>query len=162
MMRRFSRVYSGNNATGSAPGASKKVLGFKRSDITFWFIATVLAFAVGVIWDVAIAQFFSQNFNRYLLTFIFIGLSVVAAALSWLMLRRQEPSEVANRSRSRAHFIVRFGTALQLFGTILAPIGLFHATNPTRSVPVGFAFFATVFAGLFIAGFAGNALRPTD
>lgn len=161
MMRRLSRVYAGgeNTATEGKPG--RTILGISMRDIVFWTLATLVVFAVGVAWDVLLVDLIGdQSTNKYVLTLILLVLCGVFTALSMLVVRPRAGSAQA-RHRMAALF-VRFGFALQLFGSVIAPIGLFHATNPTRSVPVGFAYFATVFTGLFVAGIAGNVLRPAN
>jgi hypothetical protein len=52
------------------------------------------------------------------------------------------------------------GLGMQIFGLLIAPIGLYFETDPTRSVPIGFAAFTAVFFGVFVAGFGGNMLAP--
>lgn len=65
-----------------------------------------------------------------------------------------------NETHPNARLAVRLGLALEIFGLLITPVGIFYATNPVISVPVGFAGFLAVFFGTFIAGFGGNVLAP--
>jgi hypothetical protein len=91
--------------------------------------------------------------NTYFLTLIVFGISALAAVLPRVLWARDE-------RKPRATLMVRFGMALQIFGILITPIGLWWATNPIISVPVGFASFTAVLLGMFIAGFGGNMLAP--
>lgn len=157
MRQRLSRVYSAG--AGGEARAGRSILGIQVTDIIFWVIASLIVFGLGVAWDFLFAETLDQNLNKYLLTFMVYAASAVAAVISLILARMSGRGEQI-ASRQRAQAVVRFGMALQIFGTVITPIGLFYATDPRRSVPVGFAFFAAVFAGLFIAGFAGNSLAP--
>ncbi len=65
-----------------------------------------------------------------------------------------------NEDRPLARLMVRLGMAMQIFGLVITPIGVWYEANPVISVPVGFASFLVVFFGVFIAGFGGNMIAP--
>lgn len=143
-------------------------LGAGRRDIVLFAGATALAILVTLLWNLFLVdpisnfgsycQRNSQICNKYFLTVVIFGIAVVTTALSIILARRV--GGLATRHTLIAGTLVRFGLALQLLGILITPIGLFYATNPTRSVPVGFTFFTTVFLGIWLAGIGGNMLRP--
>lgn len=131
-------------------------LGVGRRDILFFTGATIVMFVLTVIWDLFLEPVIKdQSLNKYFLTallFAFAGLVAFGTAV------------VGGRSAGVRGFVpsvlARFGLALQIFGTAITPIGLYYATDPTRSVPVGFAAFSAVIIGIIIAGVGGNMLVP--
>lgn len=146
-------------------------LGVGRRDLALFGGATLLALIVTVVWHLfmiePITAFFpnyAQLANKYILTFIIYGLALLVAVLSVLLARRgaaeANRANEMGRSSMLAQFLVRFGVALEILGLIITPVGLFYATDPTRSVPVGFASFTAIFVGLFLAGIGGNMLAP--
>lgn len=140
-------------------------LGVSRRDIMLFALASLVAIGLTIGWHLALVDLvgsFSrgneQRANKYFLTVVIFGLAFVAALASLALAQRggARPSLFG----LLPGFLVRFGIALQLFGTLITPIGLFYATNPTRSVPVGFAAFSAVILGIIIAGVGGNMLLP--
>lgn len=155
MRQRMSRVYAGDGSEGQG----RTFLGIRVADIVFWTVASVVVFAVTLLWDLVLADIVDdQNLNKYLLTAIIIGLAVAFTVLSLIVSGGGAAAQ--SRKHRRAQIAARLGIALQLFGTIITPLGVYHAAFPPRSVPIGFAFFTAVFAGIFLAGFAGNVLAP--
>lgn len=143
----------------------KGFFGISPVEIGLWAAGFVVTLIVSIVWDLVLLEPIQaaggdkgQNFNKYFLTAVMFGLAAAFAFLSNLLTARQA-SETPVR-RPVARFMVRFGFALQFLSVALLPLGMYYATNPTRSVPVGFAYFTAAFAGLFIAGFAGNSLAP--
>ena len=135
-------------------------LGVGRRDLVFFAGATILMIVLTIVWDLVLADVIvDQALNKYFLTLVLFGLAAVVAFLTSLAAGRGDGARTGLRGRLPG-LIVRFGMALQIFGTMITPIGLFHATNPTRSVPVGFAAFSAVMIGLIIAGIGGNMLVP--
>ena len=140
-------------------------LGVPRRELLLFAGAAVVALVITILWDLLlvdpIAVMFpnnSQVANKYLLTFLMYGLAFLAAVVS-LFLARRSGGETT-RGHLIAGFLIRFGLALEVFGLLITPVALVHATNPTRSVPVGFAFFACVFVGIVLAGIGGNIIAP--
>ena len=140
-------------------------LGVGRRDLVLFGGVTLLALVITVVWHLFMIEpinaFFpnyAQLANKYILTLIVFGLAFLAAVVS-LLLARRGAAEVG-RSWMIAQFLVRFGVALEILGLIVTPIGLLYATDPQRSVPVGFASFTAIFVGLFLAGIGGNMLAP--
>jgi uncharacterized membrane protein YjgN (DUF898 family) len=140
-------------------------LGVARRDLMLFAGTAVAAFAITVLWDLLLVDSISLMFpnnsqiaNKYVLTFLMYGLAFLVAILSLFMARRNGGE--TTRVGLIAGFLIRFGIALEVFGILITPIGLFHATNPTRSVPVGFTFFACVFVGIVLAGIGGNIIAP--
>lgn len=131
-------------------------LGVGRRDIVFFTGATILIIVLTIVWDLVLANWIvDQTLNKYFLTLVVFALAGAVAFLTAIVggmrggLRGMLPS-----------LMVRFGLALQIFGTMITPIGLYYATDPTRSVPVGFAAFSAVIIGIIIAGIGGNMLVP--
>ncbi len=135
-------------------------LGVGRRDLAFFAGAAILMIVLTIVWDLALADVIvDQALNKYFLTLVLFGLAALTAFLASLVAGRDDGARTSLRGRLPG-LIVRFGMALQIFGIVITPIGLFHATNPTRSVPVGFAAFSAVMLGLIIAGIGGNMLVP--
>ena len=150
-------------------------LGVSRRDLILFAGASVVGIALTILWHLfligPISSLFpanSQIANKYFLTFVLMGLSFVVTLASLVIApreRRDNGRPARRRLRSRLApllpgFLVRFGLALEIIGILITPIGLYYATDPTRSVPVGFASFTMVFLGLFLAGIGGNMLAP--
>ena len=128
-----------------------------RRDVLLMTAAVLVVFAITAVWGFLLVNndpFRSQNISKYFLTFLFFAAAGAVAALPYLTKwGRQEDHRLAR-------LFVRVGTALMLFAIVASVIGLLYATDPTRSVPVGYATFTAMLIGLFMAGFAGNALIP--
>jgi len=129
-----------------------------RRDVLLMTAATLVVFAITTVWGVLLAgqvdPFRGQNASKYFLTLLFFAAAAVVGLLPYLTKwGRQEDHRLAR-------LFVRSGTALMLFAIVASVIGLLYATDPIRSVPVGYATFTAMLIGLFMAGFAGNALRP--
>lgn len=138
---------------------SRTILGFSLADILFWTVVTMIVVAFTIVWDIFLVPAVNdQSLMRYILTAILLALCVGFTVLS-LVVSRLLGQTIR---KPRATFLVRLGTAMMLIGTATAPIGLYHATDPERSVPVGFAYFTLVFIGMFLTGFAGNSLAPAQ
>lgn len=125
-----------------------------RRDIGLFVVVSLALFAFTVVWALFLAQ----------LPILIIGqkglmLLVVMAASALVAL---VPMFTWGRGERRpgARFMVRLGLAMQIFGLIITPVGLFYETNPVISVPIGFAAFLTVFFGVFVSGFGGNMIAP--
>lgn len=128
-----------------------------RRDVLLMAVATLLVFVVVTVWGVLLAGeglFTSLAVSQFFLLFLFLG---GAAAVGLLPFLTKWDQDAATRI---PRLLVRVGIALQLFAIVSSVIGLWYATDPTRSVPVGFATFTAMLVGLFVAGFAGNALAP--
>lgn len=129
-------------------------LGVGRRDVIFFTGATVAMFVFTIFWDLVLEPLINdQVLNKYFLTLVLFGFALAVAVLT-----------AAAGGRNARGFVpsvlARFGVALQIFGIAITPIGLFYATDPTRSVPVGFAAFSAVIIGIIIAGVGGNMLVP--
>jgi hypothetical protein len=128
-----------------------------RRDVLLMTAAVLVVFAITAVWGFLLVNndpFRSQNSSKYFLTLLFFGAAAVVGLLPYLTKwGRQEDHRLAR-------LFVRVGTALMLFAIVASVIGLLYATDPTRSVPVGYATFTAMLIGLFMAGFAGNALIP--
>lgn len=129
-----------------------------RRDVLLMTAATLVVFIITAVWGVLLAgevgPFRNQNISKYFLTLLFFAAAGAVAALPYLTKWDRQAGHVIARA------VVRFGVALMLFGVVASLVGLFYATDPTRSVPVGFATFAAFLPGLLLAGFAGNSLAP--
>ena len=140
-------------------------LGVGRRDLILFVGATLLVIAFTIVWTLFLVDFIGslwrgeeQRINKYFLALFLLGLAGAVTLVSLGVAQRG-----GGRPDIRAllpGFMVRFGLALQVFGICITPIGLYYATDPTRSVPLGFAAFTAVFLGLFIAGFGGNMIAP--
>ncbi len=140
-------------------------LGVSRTDLLLFVLAIVAALVLTVLWHLFLIDLIGsvmpgneQLANKYFLTFILLGLSALVTLVSLFVARRE--GGVRTRHDLIAGVMIRFGLALQIIGIIITPIGLVFATDPERSVPVGFAAFTMVFLGLFISGFGGNMVAP--
>lgn len=127
-----------------------------RRDVLLLAAATVLVFAITAVWGVLLAgrvdPFLNQNNSKYFLLLLFFAVAAAVGLLPFL----------TKWSRGETHRLarvcIRAGIALQLFALFASTVGLFYATDPTRSVPVGYATFTAMLFGVFVAGFAGNSL----
>ena len=150
-------------------------LGVSRRDLILFAGASVVGIALTILWHLfligPISSLFQANAqiaNKYFLTAVLTGLSFVVTLASLAIApreRRENDRPVTRGLRSRLGsllpgFLVRFGLALEIIGILITPIGLYYATDPNRSVPIGFASFTMVFLGLFLAGIGGNMLAP--
>lgn len=131
-------------------------LGVGRRDAVIFTGATILVILLTIVWDLFLVDLIgTQALNKYFLTVVLFGLALVLAFVSAIAAGRN------GRSRGMvSSLLARFGLALQIFGIMITPIGLYYATNPTRSVPIGFAAFSSVILGIIIAGIGGNMLVP--
>jgi hypothetical protein len=118
-----------------------------RRDVLLFVVIAIVVFALTAV--MAVTGTINKGFTLGLLIVAAL-LAAVIPAISW----------GRGESRPRARFMVRLGLAMQIFGVIMTPVGLYYETNPVISVPVGFAAFLSVFFGVFIAGFGGNMLAP--
>lgn len=125
-----------------------------RRDVLLFAVVGLALFAFTVVWSLFLAQITIPILGQTNFKFLtVIAASLVAAIVPRLLWAR-------NETKPRARFAVRFGLALQIFGLVITPVGLFFETNPVISVPIGYAAFLAVFFGVFIAGFGANALAP--
>ncbi len=140
-------------------------LGVDRRNIGLFALGSLAALGVTIVWHLFLvgpitnfAPNNAQRLNKYVLTFLLFGLAGAVTLVSLALSRREgrRPGLLG----LLPGVMVRFGMALQIFGIMITPIGLYYATNPTRSVPVGFASFSGVMLGLIIAGVGGNMLLP--
>lgn len=123
-----------------------------RRDVLLFTVVGLLLFGVVTAWSLFLTATLDTWNNLFVLGLVLAASLLVAIipGVSW----------GRNETRPRARFWVRVGLAMQIFGTLITPIGLYFETNPIISVPIGFAAFLTVFFGVFVAGFAGNMLAP--
>lgn len=125
-----------------------------RRDIGLFVVAGLALFAFSVVWALFLSGLtipvIGQKVFMLLVVLAFSALVAVIPRLTW----------GSGETRPGARLMVRLGLAMQIFGLIITPVGLFYETNPVISVPIGFAAFLTVFFGVFIAGFGGNMLAP--
>ena len=138
-------------------------LGVDRRDVILFTGAALLALGFTIVWHLFIVEPISntplfrenpQRANKYMLTAVMFAISLLVAIASLLMPRRD--GERRARRDLLSGFLVRFGLALEIAGTLITPIGLLYSTDPTRSVPVGFAAFTCVFVGLVFAAIGAN------
>jgi hypothetical protein len=141
------------------------ISGLDRRDVALFAGGLVLAIVTTILWDFflepAISGMFPDNaqvFNKYLLAILIIGLAALVTLIS--LIAAQRSGGLNTRSALISGLLVRFGIALEIVGIAIIPIALYYSSDPTRSVPIGFASFTAVFAGLFIAGIGGNMLAP--
>ena len=125
-----------------------------RRDIGLFVVVGLALFAFTVVW----ALFLSGVNIPVIGQKVFMLLVVLAASALVAIIPRATWG--SHETRPGARLMVRLGLAMQIFGLIITPVGLFYETNPVISVPIGFAAFLTVFFGVFIAGFGGNMLAP--
>ncbi len=137
-------------------------LGVDRRNILLFTVAVVVAFVLTVVWSLLLVDPIGslwvgeeQRINKYVLTAALYGLAVLVAVVSLGVGARG-----ASRRALLPGFLVRFGMALQFIGVVIIPIALWFATDPERSVPLGFAAFSLIMIGLIIAGIGGNMLVP--
>lgn len=125
-----------------------------RRDIGLFVVVGLALFALTVVWALFLSglpiPIIGQNGLMLLMVLAASALVAIIPRVTW----------GSNETRPGARLMVRLGLAMQIFGLIITPVGLFYETNPVISVPVGFAAFLTVFFGVFIAGFGGNMLAP--
>ncbi|HEY0604454.1 MAG TPA: hypothetical protein VGD58_16145 [Herpetosiphonaceae bacterium] len=125
-----------------------------RRDIGLFVVVGLALFAFTVVWALLLSGLAIPLIGQKGL------MLVVVLAASALVAIIPRVTWGSNETRPRARLMVRLGLAMQIFGLIITPVGLFYETNPVISVPIGFAAFLTVFFGVFIAGFGGNMLAP--
>ncbi len=133
-------------------------VGLSVLDIGFWLVGMIIAFVIAMAWRSFLIGP-SQVTNKYVLTALLMVVVVVWTLLS-LLLDQRKLAAATTRSRLIGSVLVRFGTAMLLFGTAISPIGLYYHNIPTYSVPVGFAYFTLAFIGMFVTGFGGNMTAP--
>lgn len=123
-----------------------------RRDVLLFAVVGLLLFGVVTAWSLFLTSLLDTWNNLFVLALVLLASLLVAVipGISW----------DRNGLRPRARFMVRLGMAMQIFGVLITPVGLYFETNPVISVPIGFASFLTVFFGVFIAGFGGNMLAP--
>src|SRR5688572_5823565 len=127
------------------------ISGLDRRDVALYAGGLVLAIVLTVLWDLllepAVSSMFPDNaqvFNKYLLAFIVVGLAVLVTLIS--LVAAQRGGGLATRNALIAGLLVRLGIALEILGIAIIPIALYYSSDPTRSVPIGFASFTAVFA----------------
>src|SRR3954452_17572980 len=109
--------------------------GIGRRDIGIYVGATILMILLTIGWDLFLVETIgTQQLNKYFLTAVLFALAALVAVVSAIAARGSHGFAAA--------LLVRFGLALEIFGIMITPIGLYYATNPTRSVQVGFAAFS--------------------
>jgi hypothetical protein len=125
-------------------------------DIILFAVVIVAVFVATVVWSLpgSGADIIGQVVNRYLLTVLYLGAAAIVAIIPLFL-----PGWPRGGHRI-ATAMVRFGIALEIIAVLTSVIGLYFATDPTRSVPIGFAAFTAMLIGLFVAGFGGNQLAP--
>jgi hypothetical protein len=126
-------------------------------DISLFTLVIVGVLVVIILWSLpdSVADRFNQSTNKYLLAILFLGAAAVVAILprflpSW---KREERSALAAA-------MVRFGIALEILAVLASGIAVYFASDPARSVPIGFAAFTGILLGLIVAGIGGNKLAP--
>ena len=125
-----------------------------RRDVLLFTVAGLAIFGFSVVWALFLANLdipiIGQNGLMLLVVLAFSALVAVIPRFTW----------GHDEARPGARLMVRLGLAMQIFGILVTPIGLYFEANPVVSVPIGFASFLTVFFGVFIAGFGGNMIAP--
>ena len=125
-----------------------------RRDVLIYAVGVIALLAFTVLWALFIAPITIPFLGQKLFLWIIVlGFSALVAVASWIGGGRSAPRPIAR-------LMVRLGLAMEILALTITPIGLFYATNPIVSVPVGFAAFLTMFFGVFIAGFGGNMIAP--
>ena len=137
-----------------------------RRDILLFVGASIVALGITIVWAFALVESIdggNQTTNKYLLSVVILGIAFLVGAIP-LLLRWDGDAGGRGRfglsSHAIAAFMVRFGLAAQIIAVLITTVGLYFATDPTRSVPVAFASFTAMLLGLFVAGFGGNMLAP--
>lgn len=125
-----------------------------RRDVLLFVVVGLALFAFTVVWALFLAQIQIPIIGQTNFLFLVVIVASVVVALI--------PRSLWGRNETRplARLFVRLGLGLQIFGLVITPVGLYFETNPVISVPVGYASFLAIFFGVFIAGFAANALAP--
>lgn len=140
-----------------------------RRDILLFVAGSLVAFGLTIVWAFVLFRLIAngdQRINKYLLALAILGVAAVLGAIPLLLgwERGAEEGRARGRfglsQRAIGAFMIRFGIAAQIFALLISLIGLYFATDPTRSVPVAFASFTAALLGLFVAGFGGNVLAP--
>ena len=139
-----------------------------RRDILLFVVATIAALGLTVVWAFVLVNFIAagdQTVNKYLLTIATLGLAALTGLVPLLLRWDREPDggrrgRFGLSNRAIAAFMVRFGIAAQIFAVLTCLVGLYFATDPTRSVAIAFWTFTLALLGLFVAGFGGNVLAP--
>lgn len=125
-----------------------------RRDVLLFTVAGLAIFGFSIVWALFLANLsmwpIGQKVFMLLVVLAFSALVAIIPRITW----------GRNETRPGARLMIRLGLAMQIFGILVTPVGLYYETNPVVSVPVGFAAFLTVFFGVFIAGFGGNMIAP--
>ena len=125
-----------------------------RRDVLLFTVVGLVVFGFSVVWALFLANLpipiIGQKGFMLLVVLAFSALVAIIPRFTW----------GRNETRPGARLMIRLGLAMQIFGILITPVGLYYETNPVVSVPVGFAGFLVVFFGVFIAGFGGNMIAP--
>ena len=142
-------------------------LGVSARDAILFLGAIFVALGITVVWlsylEEPIGSLWvgnEQRINKYFLTIVLFGLAGLVALVS-LRSQRRRRTRPGLQALLPA-LMMRFGLALMFVGTVITPIALVYAGDPTRSVPIGFAAFSTIFVGLFAAGMGANLRQITS
>ena len=143
-------------------------LGVSARDAILFLGAIFVALGITVVWlsylEEPIGSLWAgneQRINKYFLTVVLFGLAGLVALISLRSQQRRRRTRPSLQALLPA-LMMRFGLALQFVGTVITPIALVYAGDPTRSVPIGFAAFSTIFVGLFTAGMGANLKQITS
>lgn len=139
-----------------------------RRDIVLFTAASIVALGLTIAWAFVLVNFIAgadQTINKYLLTIAMLGIAALTGIVPLLLRWDREPEgsprgRFGLSNRAIAAFMVRFGLAAQIIAVLTCLVGLYFATDPTRSVPIAFSTFTLALLGLFVAGFGGNVLAP--
>ncbi len=126
-------------------------------DITLFTLVIVGVLVITILWSLpnSVADQLDQSTNKYLLAVLFLGAAAIVAILPrFLPAWKHEGPSLLGAT------MVRFGLALEIMAVLASGIALYYATDPTRSVPIGFAAFTGVLVGMVVAGIGGNKLAP--
>ena len=125
-----------------------------RRDVLLFIVIGLALFGFTVAWALFLANITIPVIGQNIfLLLVVLAAAAVAAFIPRIAWGRSE-------DRPTARLMIRLGLAMQIFGLVITPIGVWYEANPVISVPVGFASFLVVFFGVFIAGFGGNMVAP--
>lgn len=134
-----------------------------RRDVVLVTILGIASLAFNLVWAFFLVEvtgpigpyvgLAENDFNKYFITFVLLAFAVIAAFIPRISWGRAD-------RKPRASLMVRFGLSLMIFSLLLTLVGVYFATDPTRSVPAGFSAFTGMLLGTFVAGFGGNMLAP--